>query len=67
MTDWLSKAQKDDVAPVTKITGQEAAKAICSSPHIDSRVPVGFNEDEANRFGVKLGQMVSVTPTDNGT
>lgn len=64
MTEYLAKAQKANAAPVVKITSDEAAKTICSSSA--SAASVGFDELEAARFGLKLGQTVAVTPTDTG-
>ncbi|KAJ3559212.1 hypothetical protein NM688_g478 [Phlebia brevispora] len=66
VADYLAREQKSNTAPFEKISGDDAASIICSSPSIDSENLVGFNDVDANRFGLKSRQMVSVTPTDNG-
>lgn len=64
MSDYLAQAQKQ--SPSDKITGEEAARLICSLTRIDSE-SVGFDQAGAARLGLKLGELASVTPTDNGT
>lgn len=66
VTDYLAKARTENVAPVVKITGEEAAQIVCSSPRTDIETSTGFNEAEAGRLGLKLGQTVAVSPTDTG-
>lgn len=64
-TKWVDEANKSQVAPFEKITGEEAAKLITSSTHEDEKA-LGFDATDAKRLGVKLGDTVGVMPTDNG-
>jgi hypothetical protein len=63
MTNFLQEKSKSNVAPVTSLTGDEAAKLIGSGSFEDC---AGFDDLEASRLGVKVGQIVSVVPNDTG-
>ncbi|KAH9948342.1 hypothetical protein B0H21DRAFT_805801 [Amylocystis lapponica] len=64
MSAYLDYQQKTRAAFET-LTGGEAAEMIISSPYEDSGV-VGFDNLEAGRLGVKMGDVVSVVPRDTG-
>ena len=50
---------------IKKIDGNAAAKIIADSASLQSEV-VGFDEIDAERLGLKLGDTVAVIPDDNG-
>ncbi|TBU49003.1 hypothetical protein BD309DRAFT_883205 [Dichomitus squalens] len=69
---WISRMSvyiaKEDAAHkgvLDNISGERAAELITSSESADLNV-VGFDEVEAARLKVKLGETIAVTPTDNG-
>lgn len=64
-SEHLEAQQKTSRAVFENISGEEGAKFICSSPHQDPTV-TGFDEIEASRLKVALGEIVSVSPSDNG-
>lgn len=47
------------------ISSADGAKLICTSPHEDLNA-IGFDTENAKGLGLKLGDNVAVTPTDNG-
>lgn len=49
------------------ISGARAAEIIASSSAPEDPSIVGFDAVEAARLGIERGQVVSVTPSDNGT
>lgn len=51
---------------VETISGARAAELLSASMTGDISV-IGFDETEASRLGVKLHEVVSVTPDDHGT
>ncbi|EKM59834.1 uncharacterized protein PHACADRAFT_250570 [Phanerochaete carnosa HHB-10118-sp] len=61
----IKEAQKSNAATPEKLTAEDAAKLIASASHEDEK-SVGFEAVEAARLSVKLGDMVSVCPTDSG-
>lgn len=61
---YLDQLQKDGAAPFEKISGEAAGQTICSSPAQPQLL--SFEEPEGSRAGVKLGQTVSVVPSDIG-
>ena len=50
---------------IIPVDGAQAAGMIASSTAVDLST-IGFDQTEASRLGVKLHEMVSVTPDDNG-
>ena len=50
---------------IKKIDGNAAAKIIADSASLQTEV-VGFDEVDAGRLGLKLGDTVAVIPDDNG-
>ena len=50
---------------IKKIDGNAAAKIIADSASLQTEV-VGFDEIDAERLGLKLGDTVAVIPDDNG-
>lgn len=58
--DELKKTVKTN-----KISGEDAAKMIASSPRENEAV-VGFDTGEANRLGLKRGDIVDIAPEDTG-
>ncbi|KAG2013703.1 hypothetical protein CC2G_010583 [Coprinopsis cinerea AmutBmut pab1-1] len=65
---WLSALTaylKDHHQKPTVINGAEAGNLVFSSPHEGYSI-VGFDTTEAQRLGVKLNDVVSVTPDDTG-
>ena len=65
MSEFTAKAHTAGDAAFETLDGERAAKMITSSVTEDLSV-VGFDDVEASRLGVKLGQIVAVTPDDNG-
>lgn len=65
MSDYLSAEQKS-ILPSEKISGDDAARLICSSNYMNSEELIGFDQVDASRFGLKQGDAVSIVPTDNG-
>jgi hypothetical protein len=65
MTQYLQDKRKAGWAPRTKISKEEAASIITSSP-FQPYDTVGFDQVQAAKMGLELGCMVSVTPTDTG-
>ncbi|KAI0830217.1 hypothetical protein BC628DRAFT_1356943 [Trametes gibbosa] len=63
-SEYISKAGPQKLV-LDKISGAQAADIITSST-LESPKAVGFDEAEAARLGIKQGQYVSVTPSDNG-
>lgn len=62
----LLKQKKDaGSGQASKISGDEAAKLICSSSH-ESYDVVGFDVVEAKRLGAQLGAVVAIAPEDSG-
>ena len=57
---------RSQCAPSEKITGDEAARLICSSSQHHKADVLGFDSVDATRLGLKRGEVVSVTPSDNG-
>ncbi|TCD70432.1 hypothetical protein EIP91_003513 [Steccherinum ochraceum] len=64
VSEALDKLQKDGAAPFDPISGEEAAKLVCSSPEQPNLLR--FDQTEANRFQLQLGEPASVAPTDSG-
>jgi hypothetical protein len=64
-TTYLKQQEQQKVAAFEKLSSTDAAKVIASASHEDEKV-VGFAEAEGKRLSLKLGDVVSVMPTDNG-
>ena len=64
MTAYLDKLQKSGTVTIENVTGEEGARTICSSPA--SPLSLGFDQKDAARLGLALGQPVTVQPADNG-
>lgn len=62
----MIQAEKAGAATIEKVSGADAAKVICSSSHEDVKA-LRFDTAEAKRLGLKLGDIVSVLPSDTGT
>ncbi|GJE84975.1 glutathione S-transferase family protein [Phanerochaete sordida] len=60
----LSDLEKSYAAVFEKLSGEDAAKLIASSPHEEEAL-VGFEAAEGARLGVKVGDTVSVVPIDS--
>ncbi|KZT13057.1 uncharacterized protein LAESUDRAFT_733605 [Laetiporus sulphureus 93-53] len=65
MNAHVESAKKANANQFTTITGEAAATLIGGAQAEDLSV-IGFDETEAARLKVKLGDIVSVTPRDNG-
>jgi len=65
MEGLLKQRREASPAPLTKVSGADAAKEILSSHFLDIS-GVGFDEVEATRLGIKLGGHVAVRPDDTG-
>ncbi|RPD66735.1 hypothetical protein L226DRAFT_498293 [Lentinus tigrinus ALCF2SS1-7] len=65
MSEYIAASNAAQKLVLGTIPGAQAAENITSSVAEDPKV-VGFDEVEASRLGVKLQQIVSVTPSDNG-
>jgi hypothetical protein len=59
-----TKTGSTDIPAIEHIRGADAAKLICSGSFTDD---AGFDTVEAERLGVKIREVVSITPSDNGT
>lgn len=64
MSTYLDTRQKSHAA-FEEMTGEEAAKITSSSTHEQQDV-VGFDETEAGRLGIHMGDTVLITPQDSG-
>ncbi|KAI0637991.1 hypothetical protein C8Q77DRAFT_403635 [Trametes polyzona] len=64
-SEYIAKIGSQQKLVLENIAGAQAAEIISSSAPEDPRT-VGFDEGEAARLGIKQGQYVSVTPSDNG-
>jgi len=64
MTEFLEQNRKPNEPAFQKMTSVDAAKLIGASLSFDD--DIGFNETEAERLGIKLGQTVSIAPDDTG-
>ncbi|KIY73763.1 hypothetical protein CYLTODRAFT_193631 [Cylindrobasidium torrendii FP15055 ss-10] len=67
---WMQRLNNafDDLRKTVKtpkISGEDAAKTIASSSREDEAV-VGFDTTEANRLGLKRGDIVDIAPQDTG-
>lgn len=67
MKQYLQPLEAQESTLVSTISGEEAAKIVLSPLHENAEDIVGFEEAEGQRLGVKVGDTVSVTPTDTGT
>ena len=65
MSQFAAAAHTAQEAAFETISGSRAAEMITTGSFEDTSI-VGFDEVEAGRLGVKLHQVVSVTPDDNG-
>ena len=63
MSSYLAERRKANSSSVSKISAEEAAKAISQSTPSDN---LQFDKDEAARLHVNLGDIVSIVPEDNG-
>jgi len=63
MREYLKTAQGSNVAPVEKLTSEQAMKLVQEG---DVEDHAGFDASEAERLGLAPGQTVAVTPTDSG-
>jgi hypothetical protein len=63
MTKFLQENRNPDAPAFQKVTDVDAAKLIGVSSFDDY---VGFDKVEAERLGIKLGQIVSIAPDDTG-
>lgn len=66
MKQYLQPLEAQESTLVSPISGEEAAKTVLSASHENVEDIVGFEEAEGQRLGVKVGDTVSVTPTDTG-
>ncbi|KAI0353460.1 hypothetical protein OH77DRAFT_1457917 [Trametes cingulata] len=64
-SEYIAKIGSQQKTVLDNISGARAAEIIHSSVWEDPKT-VGFDETEAIRLGIKLHQVVSVTPSDNG-
>lgn len=67
MKQYLQPLEAQESTLVSPISGEEATKIVLSSSHENVEDIVGFEAAEGRRLGVKVGDTVSVTPTDTGT
>ncbi|CDO71392.1 hypothetical protein BN946_scf184908.g150 [Trametes cinnabarina] len=65
VSEYVAQVGSQEQATLQNISGEKAADIICSSVYEDPKI-VGFDAADAARLGLKEGQHVSVTPTDNG-
>lgn len=65
MAELISRKREANANSITKIQGDEAAKIIADSTSLQGPEIV-FDFDEAERLGVKRGDIVAVAPDDNG-
>jgi len=63
MRGYFKTVQGSNVAPVQKMTSEQALKLV-QEGDVEDRA--GFDALEAERLGLRPGQTVSVTPTDSG-
>jgi hypothetical protein len=61
----LKQKRQASPPPLSKMSGDNAANEILSSPFLDIS-EVGFDEVEAKRLGIKLGSRVAIRPDDTG-
>ncbi|KAI0787145.1 hypothetical protein BC629DRAFT_1735297 [Irpex lacteus] len=66
MKQYLQPLEAQESTLVSPISGEEASKIVLSSSHENAEDIVGFEEAEGRRLAVKVGDTVSVTPTDTG-
>ncbi len=65
-TDYIAKVGSQQQIVLDNIAGARAAEIIASSLAPEDPRIVGFDTGEAARLGIERGQVVSVTPSDNG-
>lgn len=65
MSAYIAKEEASHKPVLEGLSGERAADLITSSVSADVNV-IGFDELEASRLKVKLGDLVSVAPSDNG-
>lgn len=65
MSAYIAKEGAAHKSVLDTLSGERAAELITSSVSADLNV-VSFDAVEASRLKVKLGDVVSVAPTDNG-
>ncbi|OSC98982.1 hypothetical protein PYCCODRAFT_1438790 [Trametes coccinea BRFM310] len=65
VSEYIAKVGSQQQMVLDNISGEKAAEIICSSVYEDPKA-IGFDAADAALFGVKKGEYVSVTPTDNG-
>lgn len=65
LTVYLNNCANAKGSLFQDIAGEDASKLICSAAAEDLSI-VGFDEVEANRLGVNVGDTVAVTPQDTG-
>ena len=63
MREYLRVVRDSNVAPVEKVTSEQALKLVQEG---DLEDHAGFDAAEAERLGLTSGQTVAVTPTDTG-
>ncbi|KAF9651127.1 hypothetical protein BDM02DRAFT_3163906 [Thelephora ganbajun] len=63
LREYLKTAQDSNIAPVEKVTSEQALKLVQAG---DMEDHAGFDAGEAGRLGLVSGQTVAVTPTDTG-
>ncbi|THH31301.1 hypothetical protein EUX98_g2888 [Antrodiella citrinella] len=64
VSEHFDKLQKDGASPFENIEGSEAARLVCST---QDQPPLPQSEpSELSRLSLKLGEPVSVSPSDNG-
>jgi hypothetical protein len=61
----LIEKEKNNQATPRRLQGADAGDLMASSSH-ESLSVVGFNTLEADRLGLKMGDMVKVAPEDTG-
>ena len=65
MAELIKRKREANANSITKIQGDEAAKIIADSTSLQGPEII-FDFDEAERLGVKRGDIVAVAPDDNG-
>ena len=65
MSAFIAKEGAAHTVILDNISGERAAELITSSVSGDLNI-VNFDEIEASRLKIKLRELVSVAPTDNG-
>lgn len=65
MAAFIKDIREANAADITTIKGDKAAEFIAKSGNVHVE-EVQFDEAEASRLGLKLGDYVAIAPEDNG-